>query len=357
MAQDWFVSRDGEETGPFTTPQLKQMAATGKLQPDDKVRRGDMKAASKASSIKGLLTTVEPAPAKPSPPPPSTEPRPPAAQKKGVPSKKTLIMASVVGGACLLLCCGIFGIFGLFGLKMQDSTRKQLAEADTLWDKGDKTGAVSKYRAILDDHRATFLKEEDRPRVYGRVIDFDMESGNKDSAKKLLADAIQKKVEPAVSHPDARTALAAARREQQAKADATQFTWKQPEGWWGDTLKSSDLRFRPMPGADYTELVTALNSRKPEQVAKLLQHVDPHSLFTSDELKVMQTPYYGIVNFSRDVVYPNDPVEAYTEVQHGEMRARTPNQRSSRRHCSWSAASQTTARAAWCRARSTGATS
>ena len=205
MTHDWFVIHDGKETGPFSGQQLKSMAASGKLQPDDKVRRSDMKVASKAGSIKGLFATVEAAPPK-SPPSPSAPAPSPAAQKKGVPSKKTLIIASVVGGACLFLCCGGFAIFGL---KMQDKTRKELAEADALWDKGDKAGAVGKYRDILNDHRATFLKEEDRPRVYGRVIDADMEKGNTDSAKKLLADAIKHKVSPSVSHPGAVKLLAA----------------------------------------------------------------------------------------------------------------------------------------------------
>ncbi len=166
MAHDWFIVRDGKETGPHTTAQLKEMATNGRLKPNDKVRRGDMKAANKASAIKGLFATGEPASTKQASL--SSSDAPPAAQKKGVPSKKPLIIASVVGGACLFLCCGGFGIIAMFGTKMQDAARKQLVEADGLWDRGDKDGAVGKYRAILEGHRDTFLKEEERPRVYGR---------------------------------------------------------------------------------------------------------------------------------------------------------------------------------------------
>jgi len=98
MAHEWFIVRNGKETGPYNPVELKQMAATGRLQPNDLVRRGDLKAASKASTIKGLFTPVEAVPTKPSSPPTSTEAAPPATtQKNSVPAKKTLITLSVVG--------------------------------------------------------------------------------------------------------------------------------------------------------------------------------------------------------------------------------------------------------------------
>lgn len=310
MAQDWFVVRAGKELGPFTAQQLRDMAAQGKLTPDDPVRRADMKEPRKASSIKGLFATPASEPAEPSasanPPEPEHEP---GGGTKGLRSKKTVIALSAVGAAFLFLCCG--GI-AFFGVRMGDSARRQLADADASWDKGDRAGAAGKYRDILDQRRTSFLKDDEKARVYGRVIDFDMESGNPDAAKKLLAAAIDNKVEPTVNHPEARTALAAAVRERQASAEVRQFVWKQPDGWWGDALKSSDLRFSPMPTAEYAELVGALNSKKPEQVAKLLQHRDPHALFTRDELTAMATPYYGYHSFSRNVVKPGE--EGYTEV-------------------------------------------
>jgi antitoxin component YwqK of YwqJK toxin-antitoxin module len=137
--QDWFVVRDGKETGPFSGQQLKSMAASGKLQPDDKVRRGDMKTASKVSSIKGLFAPVTPAAAQPPPPPSSTEAAPsssPDTQKKIVPSKKTLIIASAVAGACLLLCCGGIGVIGTLATKNKDAANKKVEEGQT----ADKTG-------------------------------------------------------------------------------------------------------------------------------------------------------------------------------------------------------------------------
>lgn len=311
MAQ-WFIVRDGNEDGPFSSAQLKEMAAAGKLRHEDLVRRDDMPTPRQASAMKGLFAAGESAPTSPHSRITEDSP-PPAAEKKSTSSKKPLLLLSILGGACLFLCCGGLGLIAMLGMRVEQTTRKQLAEADDLWDKGDKAGAVGKYRDIIDGSRARFLKEEDRPRAYGRVIDADMEQGNAESAKKLIAEATRNKVTPQVSHPDAKAMLAASQKEQLAKTEQG-FKWQQPEGWWGDALKSSDLRFRPMPVEDYGEIVAAFNSKNPEKVAKLLQHVDPHTLFTQGELKVMMRPYYGIQRWSGDVLDTNHP-DPYTEVQ------------------------------------------
>jgi hypothetical protein len=203
----WFIVHDGKERGPFTAQQLKEMAAKSQLAPDDLIRRADMQVPRKASSIKGLFATGAPTFTKQTSP--SSPDAPPAAQKKGVLSKKPLIIASVVGGACLFLCCGGFGIIAMFGGKMTDVARKQLAEADGLWDRGDRAGAAGKYRAILEGHRDTFLKVEERPRVYGRVIDYEYENGNAEAGKKLIEKAAKDNITPTVNHPEAKAVLSA----------------------------------------------------------------------------------------------------------------------------------------------------
>lgn len=129
MAQDWFIIRDGKETGPFTAQQLKQMVVSGKLQPDDKVRRSDMKTAIRAGSIKGLFASVEATATKSSPPPPTATAPPDA--KKGVTTKKPLIIGAAIGGACLLLCCGGLGVIGTLLPKKQDTARKEAANKET----------------------------------------------------------------------------------------------------------------------------------------------------------------------------------------------------------------------------------
>ena len=217
MTNDWFIVRGGKEIGPYTAQQLKEMATNGKLASDALVRRSDMQAPRKAGTIKGLFAVVEVAPTKPSAPPSETGVvTPPLAQKKARPSKKLLLIASVVAGACLFLCCGGLGLIAMFGMKMEDTTRKQLAEGDALWDKGDKPGAVGKYRDIIDNQRAVFLKEEDRPRLYGHVIDYEYAAGHADAGKNLIDEANKNNIAPTVSHPDAKAVMAAkqAKREQ-----------------------------------------------------------------------------------------------------------------------------------------------
>lgn len=53
--QQWFVVRGEREEGPFSGTVLKDMASSGKLQPTDMVRRGDVETARPASQIKGLF--------------------------------------------------------------------------------------------------------------------------------------------------------------------------------------------------------------------------------------------------------------------------------------------------------------
>ena len=57
---EWYYAKDGEKRGPVTTPQLKQLAATGELQPDDKIWREGLDGWAKASEAKGLFGGSEP---------------------------------------------------------------------------------------------------------------------------------------------------------------------------------------------------------------------------------------------------------------------------------------------------------
>jgi antitoxin component YwqK of YwqJK toxin-antitoxin module len=72
---------------------------------------------------------------------------------------------------------------------------------------------AAKYRGILDGHRIHFLKEADRPRLYGRVIDFEFHTGQKDAGKTLIEKAAKDGITPAVTHADAQVALAAKQAE------------------------------------------------------------------------------------------------------------------------------------------------
>jgi hypothetical protein len=69
--QQWFFSKDGAPQGPFTSRELRAAAASGRLSPDDLVRREGMATWAKASKVRGLFPPVaethvpEPAPIEP----------------------------------------------------------------------------------------------------------------------------------------------------------------------------------------------------------------------------------------------------------------------------------------------------
>jgi hypothetical protein len=52
---EWFYTLDGNEQGPITSSQLRDLVATGRLCPTDGVRRKDMASAVPAARVKGLF--------------------------------------------------------------------------------------------------------------------------------------------------------------------------------------------------------------------------------------------------------------------------------------------------------------
>jgi hypothetical protein len=64
MSQNWFVTKSGQaEKGPYTSPQLKHLADSDQIGPEDTVRREDMQAGTPAGKIKGLFSAPPAAPA------------------------------------------------------------------------------------------------------------------------------------------------------------------------------------------------------------------------------------------------------------------------------------------------------
>ena len=57
MAEAWYVGKNGNRTGPFTSPQVREMAATGALKPGDLLWKEGMSNWVQASTVKGLFET------------------------------------------------------------------------------------------------------------------------------------------------------------------------------------------------------------------------------------------------------------------------------------------------------------
>lgn len=130
-----------------------------------------------------------------------------------------LIIGGSIGALLIVACCGGFGLVAYFGDRMVKATRAEAVEADAAWEKGDKAGAAAKYKRIAEDRRVRFLPDGDRPRVYGRAIDFEYEQGDAAAGRALLDRAEQDGVVPAVTHADAVATLAAIQAEK-ARAGA-----------------------------------------------------------------------------------------------------------------------------------------
>jgi hypothetical protein len=54
----WFIQRNGKQAGPFESAQLKQLAAEGKIRPEDQIRRDDQDKWHNAEKVKGLFEPV-----------------------------------------------------------------------------------------------------------------------------------------------------------------------------------------------------------------------------------------------------------------------------------------------------------
>lgn len=70
MASSWYVEKRGRQLGPFTGPQLKELAATGRLEPGDLVRRADSSKTVPEGDVRGLFPVPDPGPVPCGPPPP-----------------------------------------------------------------------------------------------------------------------------------------------------------------------------------------------------------------------------------------------------------------------------------------------
>src|SRR5215212_1151542 len=97
MAHEWYVTRAGQERGPYSGTKLKELVVKGDVKPDDLVRREDMPAPRPASSIKGLFHATAASTEASSPDQPANAP-----QQKTTTKKKWIVIGSVVAAVLLL---------------------------------------------------------------------------------------------------------------------------------------------------------------------------------------------------------------------------------------------------------------
>src|SRR5690606_18028970 len=108
------------------------------------------------------------------------------------------------------------------GMEMEGrAAREAIAEAEQLWQRGEKADAVDKYRHLVDA-KFSSIPEEDRPLLLRRVIEFDVEQGNHEQARQMMALAERKKVALSLELAEARTVLAEYKRQSQASGQSAE---------------------------------------------------------------------------------------------------------------------------------------
>lgn len=235
----WHYARHGERHGPITAAQLKELATTGQLTPDDLVWREDMTEWRKASTFKGLFSE-QPTAARDKPPQPEMAKRDSAGESIPIwerPSILTLLVVCCFPVGLFLLwknprmttrqktlwtgaCGGVIVLLFVFNTFMTQATEKDLARAQALWDEGKKAEAVAIYQSVLKD-RDTFIPDDQKALVYGRVIDHLARNGEEDEVRAILErlNRTVPKITPLVESADGRRILASIEAEKQREKE------------------------------------------------------------------------------------------------------------------------------------------
>jgi len=225
MATEWFYFKGDERCGPVNPQQLKSLVATGIIQPADLIWKEGMPQSLAASKLKGLFEASVPAaqalpvaraiPVAILAPPVSRkdddrselkmgdrnrsrndeadadeEEESAPALPKGMSKKTQNILIAAIGGGLFLATIACCGGAAIIGQRNTQAAKAELAEANRLWDAGQKPQAVEKYKPILMNSSSS-LSATEKPKVFQRVIEYEVAQGNTDSAKSLIKKALE----------------------------------------------------------------------------------------------------------------------------------------------------------------------
>lgn len=133
-------------------------------------------------------------------------------------SGSSCLTFAAVGCGVLVLgvvaLCGMGMVFGLIG---REEAKKELAEADRLWDAGQKPEAVGRYRSLLLADQVTDRGRE--PLLYQRVAEYDVEHADTTSARTLIEHAVGRQVDVPSQNEAVAKLVAEAKAERERKAE------------------------------------------------------------------------------------------------------------------------------------------
>jgi hypothetical protein len=111
-----------------------------------------------------------------------------------------------------------------------EQANKKVDEGHKLWDEEKKAEAVAKYKEALPSHISDVrFREEDRPKVFQRIIEFDLAKGDESSAKKFIEKALVNKVALPLEDEKGKALVAQVEREI-AEREAAAKAKKEAEG-------------------------------------------------------------------------------------------------------------------------------
>ena len=118
----------------------------------------------------------------------------------------TVITKSIVTAIFILgIAIGIIG-----DLKSKDT----ISEANKLWESGNNAVAVEKYKEVIEAN-ITAIDSGERPLIFQRVIEFDVENGNYSTAKYFIEQAMEFDVPLAFRSAEANNLLTQVQEDQQ----------------------------------------------------------------------------------------------------------------------------------------------
>jgi hypothetical protein len=124
-----------------------------------------------------------------------------------------VLMASLVIAPCLV--CG--GCLTVYNYRQREAVKKEVAEANQLWDSGDKVQAVGKYKVLIEK-QLWRIEDSAKSICFQRAIEFEAEKGDSNSARQLIEKALDEKVSLTLNNPKAKQIMAEVRTEKEAKA-------------------------------------------------------------------------------------------------------------------------------------------
>lgn len=139
MAQ-WYLLRSGQEQGPVTDQQLRDLAAKGRILPTEKVRRADMDKPILAAVVPNLFPKIAVAKSQPLPPPVAAQP---ILNKEPKTNPFISLLLAIV-----LIAAGAGAFYYTYRWDCERRIGKALAAGEQLWQAGDKEKAVVEYQKV-----------------------------------------------------------------------------------------------------------------------------------------------------------------------------------------------------------------